>query len=94
MVPTAAFKKKDADYFVYVVQKDKKAQTEKQDEDKESVLDTGVVEIRQVEISYLTQDKAEIGKGLTEGELIIAEAYQDFTDKARVEITEEQETLF
>jgi len=51
-------------------------------------------EERPVKIEYLTQDKAEISKGLEEGELIISELHQEFKDKDKVEITEIQETLF
>ena len=92
IVPTSAFKKKDADYFVYVVHKEEKAEEEK--EEKEPILDKGTVEVRKVEIAYLTQDLAEISKALKEGELIIIEAYQEFKDKDVVEISEVQETLF
>ena len=95
IIPTSAFKKKDADYFVYVVHKDKQPPQEGEAEEaKEPVLETGTVEVRKVEIAYLTQDAAEISKGLEESELIIVEAIQEFKDKERVEITEVQETLF
>jgi len=92
IVPTSSFKKKDATYFVYVVHKEKAAK--ESEEEKEAILEKGVVEIRQVEIEYLTQDVAEIAKGLKEGELIIVEAFQEFKDKEKVEITEVQETIF
>ncbi|MBN1353096.1 MAG: efflux RND transporter periplasmic adaptor subunit [Candidatus Omnitrophica bacterium] len=113
IIPTSAFKKKDADYFVYIVHKkemEKPAEEEKEEEkqvkrakrkkedqkeeEKEPVLDLGTVEVRQVEIAYLTQDAAEISKGLEEGEIIIVEAFQDFKDNDLVEISEEQETVF
>ena len=85
-IPTSAFKKKDADYFVYVVHKEESAE--------EDVLESGYVETRKVEIGYLTQDAAEIAKGLGEGEFIIVEAFQEFKDKDKVEISEVQEALF
>jgi nucleoside-diphosphate-sugar epimerase len=44
----------------------------------EPVLETGVVEVRKIDIVYLTQDVAEIGTGLTEGELVVVE------DRSRV----------
>jgi len=91
IIPTSAFKKKDADYFVYVVHKVE--ELIKKDE-KEPVLERGTVEVRKVEIAYLTQDAAEVSKGLKEGELIIVEAHQEFKDKEPVEITEVQETIF
>ncbi len=92
IIPTSAFKKKDADYFVYLVHKNKvTAETE---EEKESVLEKGVVEVKKVSIEYLTQDAAEIAEGLKEGDLIIVEAFQEFKDKEKVEIAEVQETIF
>lgn len=92
IIPTSAFKKKDTDYFVYVVHKEK--EPEETEEGKEPVLEKGVVEVRKVEIAYLTQDVAEIAKGLEEGELIIVEAFQEFKDKEKVEISEVQEAIF
>ena len=92
IIPTSAFKKKDADYFVYLVHKEGTPQA--QEEGKEPVMAKGIVEVRQVEIAYLTQDVAEISKGLKEGELIIVEAFQEFKDKEKVEIIEVQETIF
>jgi membrane fusion protein (multidrug efflux system) len=90
-IPTSAFKKKEADYFVYVIHKEEKPPKEGE---KEAVLEAGYVEVRKVEIGYLTQDVAEIAKGLGEGELVIVEAFQDFEDKDRVEISELQEALY
>jgi len=92
IIPTSAFKKKDADYFVYLVHKEEKPQV--QEEGKEPILEKGIVEVRKVEIAYLTQDVAEIAKDLKEGQLIIVEAFQEFKDKEKVEITEVQETIF
>jgi len=89
-IPTSAFKKKDADYFVYVIHKEEKPP----EGEKEAVLEAGYVEVRKVDIGYLTQDIAEIAKGLGEGELVIVEAFQDFNDKDKVEISEVQEALF
>ena len=94
IIPTSAFKKKEADYFVYVVHKEEKSETSEEIEEKEAILETGVVEVRKIEIAYLTQDVAEISKGLDEGELVIVEAFQEFKDKEKVEISEVQETIF
>ncbi|NQU95644.1 MAG: efflux RND transporter periplasmic adaptor subunit [Candidatus Omnitrophica bacterium] len=98
IIPTSAFKKKDADYFVYVIHKEEKpaeaAAKEGTPEGKEAVLERGTVEIRKIGIAYLTQDAAEINKGLKQGELIVVEAFQDFEDKQNVEISEVQESLF
>ena len=89
-MPTSAFKKKEAEYFAYVIHKDEKdgAEAEK------TTFETGSVEVRKIEIGYLTQDIAEVAKGLGEGELIIVEAFQEFKDKEKVEISEVQETIF
>ncbi|MFH1593594.1 MAG: efflux RND transporter periplasmic adaptor subunit [Candidatus Omnitrophota bacterium] len=92
IIPTSAFKKKDADYFVYVVHKEEEPKSA--GESKEAVLEKGSVETRKIEIAYLTQDAAEIAKGLEEEELIIVEAFQEFKDKDQVEISEVQETIF
>ena len=96
-IPTSAFKKKDADHFVYVVHKAKRPEepaAESAQDEKEPAVETGTVETRKIEIAYLTQDVAEIAKGLEEGELIIVEAFQEFKDKETVEISEVQETIF
>ena len=98
IIPTSAFKKKDADYFVYVIHKEEKpaeeAAKEGTPEGKEAVLERGTVEVRKIGIAYLTQDAAEINKGLKQGELIVVEAFQEFEDKQNVEISEVQESLF
>jgi len=91
IIPTAAFKKKDADYFVYLVHKTEAPEAE---DGLEPILEKGVVEVRKVEIAYLTQDAAEISKGLKGGDLVIAEAFQEFKDKDKVEINEVQENLY
>jgi len=76
------------------VHKEKQPVSETSEEGKEPVLETGTVEVRKIDIAYLTQDAAEISKGLEEGELIIVEAIQEFKDKDTVEIAEVQETMF
>jgi len=92
IIPTSSFKRKDADYFVYVAHREKPS--EGKEEQSEFALEKGAVEVRKVEIAYLTQEMAEIAKGLKEGELIIIEAFQDFKDKEKIEISEIQETIF
>ncbi|MBL7158186.1 MAG: efflux RND transporter periplasmic adaptor subunit [Candidatus Omnitrophica bacterium] len=95
IIPTSAFKKKENEYFVYVVhpiEPDEKERKKKGE--KEPVLEQGAVEVRKIKIAYLTQDAAEISEGLEEGELIIVDVFQEFSDKDRVEITEVQETIF
>ena len=106
IVPTSSFKKKDVEYFVYVVHKIEEPEEEEEEEKKkrgkkkeekkrpETAVDMGEVEIRKIEIAYLTQDVAEISGGLKEGELVIVEAFQEFSDKEKVKISEVQETIF
>jgi RND family efflux transporter MFP subunit len=95
MIPSAAFKRKEQQYFVYVINPPEGEDGEEMDEElAEGANETGVVEERGVEIEYLTHDMAEISKGLEEGELIVRELHQDFKDGDQVEITEVQETIF
>ena len=94
-IPTSSFKKKGSDYFVYVIHKTESGEGRKpEDGEKEPMFETGVVETRKVEIEYLTQDIALIAKGLGEGELVVVEAFQEFNDKDKVEISEVQESIF
>jgi len=92
IIPSASFKKKEQQYFVYVVHREEAEGEE--GEPREGMADQGIVEERAVEIEYLTHDMAEIGKGLEEGELVIRELHQEYKDKDKVEITEIQETIF
>jgi len=94
IIPTSAFKKKENEYFVYVVHKVEAEEGAKKTEGKEPVLEEGTVEVRKIEIAYLTQDAAEISKGLEEGELVMVDVFQEFKDNDRVEISEIQETIF
>ena len=54
----------------------------------------GSIEVRPIQIAYTTPDAVEIKAGLEEGEIIVADLQQDFEEKARVEITEIQESVF
>ena len=56
-------------------------------EDVEKGLQPGVVELRKVEVGYLTTDYAQIASGLDEGELIIIEAQREIENGARVKVT-------
>lgn len=104
IIPTSAFQKKEEKYYVYVVHKEEKEVGSKSNEEikskkeieekQERETETGIVEVRNIEIGYLTQDAAEISSGLKEGELIIVDVFQEFKDKDKVEITEVQETIF
>ena len=118
VIPSSALKKKDADYFVYVIHKEepkeaaeekpkekraglfglfgakkKKIEEAKPEAEKEKAPEFGTVEIRKVDLGYITQDMVEIAKGLQEDELIIVEIQEELKDKAKVEIAEVQEGL-
>lgn len=75
-----------------------KSQKAKKEAEKEPEIqaakDTGVVEVRPIKISYMTQDMVEVEKGVEEGELIVVELYQELQDKEKVEIAEMQEMLY
>ncbi|MFH1846735.1 MAG: efflux RND transporter periplasmic adaptor subunit [Candidatus Omnitrophota bacterium] len=102
IIPAAAFKKQDNSYLVYVVHIEEAEDTEKDEEIKDREekqeafedIQIGVIEVREIEIEYLTHDMAEIGKGLKEEELIIREIHREYKDKDKVEVTEIQETIF
>ncbi|MFH1877904.1 MAG: efflux RND transporter periplasmic adaptor subunit [Candidatus Omnitrophota bacterium] len=97
IIPASSFKKKENQYFVYVVHPAEKEEEEPASapaEGEPAAEETGIVEERAIEIEYLTHDVAEISKGLKEGEMIIRELHQDYKDKDKVEITEVQETIF
>ncbi|MFA5146581.1 MAG: efflux RND transporter periplasmic adaptor subunit [Candidatus Omnitrophota bacterium] len=119
VIPASGLKKKEAEYFVYLVLKEEPkkeagddkskakakklfglfALPQKKEEPKpeaaaEKGSEYGTVEIRPVKLAYMTQDLVEIGEGLKEDDLIVAEIQEDFKDKAKVEITEVQEGLF
>jgi len=106
IIPSAAFKKKEQKYFVYIVHReeenaegdgsDKNIESSKPegDEGPSGEGDMGTVEEREIKIEYLTHDMAEVGSGLEEGELVIRELHREYKDKDKVEITEVQETIF
>ena len=58
---------------------------------KEKPAEYGAIEVRKIELGYMSEDLAEISKGLSEDELVVVEAQEEFKDKARVEIAEVQE---
>ena len=96
IIPASSFKKEENKFIIYTVKPEEKDEMaseggfgEVSEED-----ETGIVELREIEIIYLTHDMAEVGKGLEEGELVIRELHRDYKDKDQVEITEVQETIF
>ena len=117
VVPSASFKKKEDQYFVYLVhmeeQKDKMAGMEKapkkekkkskkrkgasdqaEENPEEPKAQIGVVEVRNIEVSYATPDAIEVKEGLEEGDLVAVDVEQELQDKGKVEITETQEGIF
>jgi len=117
VIPTSAMKKKDADIFVYVVNKEepkkevieekpkekrrgffgftagkKKEAPRKEPAVKEKEAQFGTVEVRKIRMGHATPDLMEVDEGVKEEELVIVEVQEDFKDKARVEISEVQET--
>lgn len=90
IIPASAFKKKENNYFVFVVHPEEKAEGEKAADGEES----GIIEEREIKIEYLTHDVAEISEGLKEGELIVRELHQEYKSDDKVTVTEIQETIF
>lgn len=123
VVPASALKKKENDYFAYVIHKeepkvaaesaagkDKKKKKAKglfgifkgkQKEEpvpemnrpKEKPTEYGTIEVRKIDLGYMSEDLVEINKGLSEDELVVVEVQEEFKDKARVEIAEVQEGI-
>ena len=70
----------------------KKEEPKKEPMVKEKEAQFGTVEVRKIKIGHTTPDLMEIDDGVKEDELIIVEIQEEFKDKARVEISEVQET--
>lgn len=87
IVPTTALRKKEEGFSIYVIHK-------LEGEGTGEGAEFGQVEIKPVEIKYMASDFAEIGKGIAEGELVAVEVREELQDKAKVEITEVQESPF
>jgi len=60
---------------------------------KEKATEYGFIEVRKITPGYMSEDLVEVNKGLSEGELIVAEVQEEFKDKAKVEIAEIQEGI-
>lgn len=59
----------------------------------EKPVEYGGIEIRKVNLGYMTQDLVEVDNGLNEDDLIVTEVQEEFKDKQKVEIIEVQEGL-
>jgi membrane fusion protein, multidrug efflux system len=106
IIPSASFKKKEEEYFVYVIHPELPEEEEEPSEEPEEEpsaedefageeeITFGSIEIRPIQIAYTTPDAVEIKAGLDEGELVVADIQHDFEEKARVEVTEVQENIF
>ena len=97
VVPSTCFKKKDDQYFVYVVHPEEGAAAAGEQAPAPDAVEGeafGVVEVRNIEVQYATPDSIEVKEGLEEGELVAVDVEQELEDKTRVEITETQEGIF
>lgn len=95
-IPASSLKKKEEGYVVFVVHRDESVETEESQESEKTTIgrDTGIIEVRPIEVAYMTQDVIEVGKGLEEGEFVVVELYQELQDKEKVEIAEVLEILY
>ena len=99
VIPSAAFKKKEDQYFVYVVHPEEAGGSEEAPEGEQAGIPSdasvfGTTEVRNIEVQYATPDSIEIKEGVEEGELIVVDVDQELPDKTRVEISETQEGIF
>lgn len=103
VIPSSSFKKKEDKHFVYLVHPEEKKPSEKPKkptgraqpppaEEPDQVF--GDIEIRAIEVNYVTPDAIEVKEGLEEGDMIVTDVEQELKDKTRVEITETQEGIF
>ena len=92
VIPSAAFKKKEDQYFVYVVHPDEG--TVPEGATPESATVYGTIEVRNIEVQYATPDSIEVKEGVEEGELVAVDVDQELPDKTRVEVSETQEGIF
>ncbi|MCM8792753.1 MAG: efflux RND transporter periplasmic adaptor subunit [Candidatus Omnitrophica bacterium] len=57
-------------------------------------IQTGIVQLRRVEIGYITSDYVQITKGLYENDLVVLEAQGELQDNTKVHITAIEEANF
>ena len=94
VIPSSCFKKKDDQYFVYVVHPEETENAAPKTPEAAAPANYGTIEQRNIEVNYATPDSIEIKEGLEEGELVTVDVEQELQDKSRVEITETQEGIF
>ncbi len=101
VIPSASFRKKDQEYFVYVIHPETPEASETPEAaaagtpaPKPSDIVVGTIEIRPIQVAYATPDAVEIKAGLEEEEMIVADIQQEMEEKAKVEVTEVQEYTF
>ena len=98
IIPASGLKKSDKGYYVYIVHEEVEEEEPEGEKVEEKLtaegIKTGVVEVRPIQVGYMTQDLIEVSKGLEEGEMVAIELYQDLQDKEKVEIAEVQEMLY
>jgi membrane fusion protein (multidrug efflux system) len=109
VIPSAAFRKKEQEYFVYVIHPEapvedsgageapakpaKKGEKEAAPAKPSDVI-IGTIEVRPIQVAYATPDAVEIKAGLEDEELIVADIQQEMEEKTKVEVTEIQEYTF
>ena len=99
VIPSSAFKKKEDQYFVYVVHPEEGTESETATDTERAGTPSaasvfGTTEARNIEVQYATPDSIEVKEGVEEGELIAVDVDQEIPDKTRVEISETQEGIF
>ncbi len=109
VIPSASFRKKEQEYFVYVVHPeapeesgaaadmkaaDKGEKNTAGPASKPTDAIIGTIEVRPIQVAYATPDAVEIKAGLEDEEIIVADIQQELEEKARVEVTEVQEYTF
>jgi len=109
VIPSASFRKKEQEYFVYVIHPEAPAEEPAEESPKASSkggkdkpaapakpsdVIIGTIEIRPIQVAYATPDAVEIKAGLEDEELIVADIQQEMEEKTKVEVTEVQEYTF
>ena len=98
VIPSTCFKKKQDQYFVYIVHPEETEMPKSEEAPEPGVGPMqgtlGTVEVRNIEVAYATPDSIEVKEGLEEGEFVAVDVNQELQDKAKVEISETQEGIF
>ncbi|MFH1996353.1 MAG: efflux RND transporter periplasmic adaptor subunit [Candidatus Omnitrophota bacterium] len=102
VIPASSVKRKEDQSFVFIIHEEKPEPDEDVPDEKhdakdevpaEQVQQVGVIEIRSIKVGYMAGDLIEVEEGLSENDLIVAEVYDEYEDKTRVEIMEIQDGI-